>query len=189
MDGGPEGDAGLLTEDGGAPDAASMPIEDAGAMDAAAVSDGGGPDAGPFESTSFMHTFPAMDFVCPPGASPPCDTTVPRQSTAERTVTVTREFAPTSVAYVLSELRIPVPRSSLTIVGFNLDNRDSGRGLAAPSATCEEFATDFRGIYDVASRLRGDLTMSASSRAQGTTSVNDLVAQAVAIMPDSIFRE
>lgn len=101
------------------------------------------------EGGSVTHTFPPRDFACAPGSVAPCATTAPLRGDAARTVTVQRDFLPTTVSYVLTEIRWS-PAVSTQPSGFNLDGLDSGDGSTDPLADCEEYNTDFGGLHDPA---------------------------------------
>ena len=89
-------------------------------------------------------TFPARDLECPAGEAPPCETTEPRLSAAQRT----REVGggDMTVDFVLRALRFPA-ESEGRVAGFNLDDLDSGEDPAT-DGTCEETARDLVAIRD-----------------------------------------
>lgn len=107
---------------------------DAGAD--AEVLDAQTPDAGPEG-----HVFPPRDFVCAPETSPPCETTTPALSEAERTMVLTSEDSST-LTFVVSSLRIPESNGGRA-AGFNLDGWDDGSGNEE-GASCDRFSADFR---------------------------------------------
>lgn len=85
-------------------------------------------------------TFPERDFVCPDGETPPCATTEPFSTDAQRTREPGDELDNETRTYVINALIIP-EASGDEVLGFNLDNIDSGDGGAGE--TCEEQVADY----------------------------------------------
>lgn len=148
-------DAGRM--DGGGSDGGTDAGFDAG-VDAGF--DGGvdaGFDAGDFDGgpISLTHLFPPRDFDCVPSTAPrPCATVGPVLDPAARTVVVTRDFAPTTRAWVLTDVRLPPVVSSALgdrAMGFNIDGIDSGFGSVSvsPTASCEELQPDVLSVYEL----------------------------------------
>lgn len=86
------------------------------------------------------ETFPERDFVCAQGEAPPCETTEPARTDAQRTHEPGTELENESRTYVINVLDIPTGENGMA-PGFNLDGIDSGDGDGG--ATCQEFRPDY----------------------------------------------
>jgi len=121
-----------------------VPDDGGGSVDAGAGDDGGGGTDG---GAGSAVVFPPRDFVCA-GGSPPCETTTPARSEAERTVTVSVDMAPTTFTYLISNLSVGTDGTLDPVAGFNQDGLHSGSGSTEPSATCEELNIDTGSLFD-----------------------------------------
>jgi hypothetical protein len=84
--------------------------------------------------------FPERDFVCAAGESPPCETTEPATTDADRTAEPGDELEGETHTYVVNLLTIPDGADG-TSPGFNLDGIDSGEGGSGD--TCEQSQPDY----------------------------------------------
>ncbi|MCB9593852.1 MAG: hypothetical protein H6719_14050 [Sandaracinaceae bacterium] len=146
-DGSPDAgfDASPDVDAGGPPDAGfdagADAGSDAGPLDA-------GSDAGALDAGGATTTFPPRDLRCMAGTTPPCATTEPTRSDAERTVVVPRDMAPGTYTYVIRTWSMPEASFAGTAAGFNLDGLDSGSGSTALDANCEELGLDYHSLRD-----------------------------------------
>ncbi len=107
-------------------------------------SDAGGGDDGGVTVPPGSALFPARDMHCAPGDdTPPCHTTVPALTAAQRVHPEPMDMSNATMTFVVNTLSIPEATSDGVAAGFNLDGLDSGMGSDAPDATCEEIQPDF----------------------------------------------
>ncbi len=108
--------------------------------------------------------FPERDFVCATGEAPPCATTTPRRTDAQRTEVEPEDFEDRTVSYIVNLIDVPSVAGTDPAPGFNLDGLDSGEGSTDPAATCEELAPDHTssvdaGLVGVDNALAGAVTL------------------------------